>query len=849
MLKPDPSPRSVSSEPCRQPMRTAARLKNLLLPVVGTMPADLRYAIRALRSSPGFTLVAVVTLAVGIGAVTAAFSVAHWLLLRGIPGISEPNRLAVVWSVSRSSGPLAAAASVQPTFVSYTDYQDLMGRLPALAGLAGYQRGAVNLGAAGTLPRRVNTQYVMPQFFAVLGLRPAAGRPLLDEDDVAPQGMPAAVISDALWSGLFGRDPSAVGKTVIIDGRPFTVVGVTPPGFRGIERVEHTDLWLPGRVMETARLGGYYEFVARLAPGATVAQAEAQLRAGVAALGEDRDVQVFHGVGVPPLQRRQVDQFVRLTFVASILVWFISCANVANLFLFRGLARRPVTAMLKVLGAPAGAVIRRQVTESFVLTVPALLAGILLARWFVMAFSGGALGRWMEPFEAIPLVWPVVGLGCVTAVAAALIGAIAPSVMASRMDPRDAVQATARTLAGGTAYLRRTLSLIQLALSLTLLVGALLLLGTLRRLNAIDPGFDPRGVLVLNVTPNEQDFRNPFQTPRLRTYYRELRDRLESAGLGQVAIAWQAPFVGMISVPSFLPPEASTDSARVRVRENAVSPEYFRLLQLPIIAGRGFTSEEFMPDSSAPRKIILSRSAARRLFGVRPAVGHLIYQEVGGPQYQVVGVVGDSHWESLEPLSWPVEGAGLMVYSPFGQDGLSLAVVLTRSPLSEKVVAETVQRVAGEVDPSLPAYGLTSMPKLIQRTLGDRILFARVLWLLSALAVALAAVGLYGLVAYGVAAHTREFGIRIALGAESRAILVLVLREGALLGAGGVALGLAGAVALSRLIANRLYGVSALDPGTYVVAVALLFAMVLLASYLPARAATRVDPLVALRAE
>jgi putative ABC transport system permease protein len=814
------------------------------------MLVDLRYAIRALRNSPGFTLVAAVTLAVGIGAVTAAFSLAHWLLLRPVPGISEPNRLAVVWFVlSRSPSPLAAAAGVQPTFVSYAQYQDMIGRLPALAGLAGYHRGAVNLGAAGTQPRRVNVHYVMPQYFAVLGLRPALGRPLLAEDDVAPQGMPAAVISDELWSGLFGRDRSAVGKSVIVDGRPFTVVGVAPPGFRGIERMERTDLWLPGRVMETARLGGYYEFLARLVPGATFAQAEAQLHAGVAALGEDRDVQVFHGVGVPPLQRRQVEQFVRLTFIASILVWVISCANVANLFLFRGLARRPVTAMLKVLGAHTGAVIRRQFTESLVLTVPALLAGILLARWFVMAFNGARLGMWIEPLEGISLVWPVVALGCVVAVAAALLAAIAPSVMASRMDPREAVQATARTLTGGTAYLRRTLTVTQLALSLTLLVGALLLLGTLRRLNAIDPGFDPRGVLVLNVTPNEADFRNPFQTPRLRTYYRELRDRLQSAGLGQVALAWQAPFVGLISVGFVLPPGASSDSARVRVRENAVSPEYFRLLNLPMIEGRGFTSAEFMPDPSAPRKIILSQSVARRLFGDRPAVGHVIYESVGEPPYQVVGVVGDTRWESLEPSFPVVEGMGMMVYSPFGQGGLAVAVVLTRSPLPDKVAAETVERVAGEVDPSLPAYGVTSMPQLIQRTLADKILYARVLWLLSALAVALAAVGLYGLVAYGVASHTREFGIRIALGAESRAILLLVLREAALLGVGGVALGLAGAVALSRLIANRLYGMSALDPGTYLVAVALLFGIALLASYLPARAATRVDPLVALRTE
>ncbi len=778
----------------------------------------------------------------------AAFSLAHWLLLRPIPGIDAANGLAMVWSAARTpSGPLAAAAGFQPRWVSYQQHRELMERVPALSGLAGYQRGEVNLGAPGAQPRRVNVHYVMASYFTVLGVQPSLGRPLLPEDDAPPEGGAAVVISDELWAGLFRRDPSGVGKSVIVNGRPFTVVGVAPPRFRGIERFGQTDLWLPGRASEGARRGGYYEFIARLAPEATFAQAEAQLDAGLGALGDGLDARVLPGLGLQPLQRPQVTRFVTVVLAASVLVLLIACANVANLFLFRGLARRSVTAMQKVLGARTGALVRRHLAESVVLMVPAILVGLLLANWLALGIKGARLGRWMVPFAEIPIVWPVVGLGCALALVTAILAAIAPAVASSHTDPLDAVQGVARTQARGTTHLRRTLTVVQLSLSLTLAVGALLLLDTLRRLNAIDPGFEPRGVLVLNVNPGDL---GPSEA-QARNYYRELFTRLRAApGLGQVAVAWQAPFVGITRIHAIRPAGSLTESDEFRVRNNEVSPEYFRLLDMSFVEGRTFTSAEFLPDSLAPRKIILSQSAARRLFGSRPAIGQLVSQSPGRQPHEVVGVVQDGRWEDLE--GWPggpVEGVGLMVYTPFRGGARGGAVILVRSSLPDRVAAETVQRVAGEVDSSLPAYGVTTMPDLIKRTLADRILFARVLELLAALAVALAAVGLYGLVAYGVAAHTREFGIRIALGAEAITILRLVLREAVILGSIGVLVGLAGAAALSRLIASRLYGVSALDPSIYLLAAAVLMGVAVIAAALPAFTATRVDPVVALRAE
>jgi len=819
-----------------------------------TFLADLRHAVRSLRTSPTFTLVASLTLAVGIGATITSLSLIHWLVLRPIPGIDRPDELALVWSTSRRPpGPLvAAAAGLQPRWVSYTEHQELMRSLPALSGLAAFQRGEANLGAPGAQPRRANVHYVMPSYFTVLGVRPVVGRPLLPEDDAPPEGQPVAVISDELWAGLFNRDPGAMGKDVVVNGRPFTIVGVAPPAFRGIERLGRTDLWLPGRVLgRNARqegyfMGGYYEFVARVATGATFAQAEAQLHAAFGALEEDRDARVFRGLGIPPLQRPQVSRFMRLTLAASLLVLVIACANVANLLLFRGLARRSMTAMQKVMGAGIGALIRRQLTEGAVLVVPAILAGLLLASWFTLSLEGARLGRSMEPFVQIPIVWSVVAVGAALALITALLAAVAPAVAASRTDPRDAIQGTARTQARGAARLRGSFAVIQLSLSLTLLVGALLLLGTLQRLNAIDPGFEPRGVLVLSVNPGDM---GPSEA-QARGYYRALLARLQAApGLDQVAVAWQAPFVGLVRVGRIRPPGSSSDAEEFRVRQNLVSPDYLPLLQTSFVEGRNFTPQEFLPDSSAPRKVILSQSVARRLFGDRPAAGQVLPGRNGRPT-EVVGVVEDGRWENLEGSLGPfLVEPGLMTYAPFPGSPLGGAVILVRSRLPDGVAAETVQRVAGEVDPRLPAYGVTSMPDLIRRTLADRILLARMLGLLAFLAVALAAVGLYGLVAYGVAAHTREFGIRIALGAEARSILGLVVREAALLGGIGVAVGSAGAAALSRLIANRLYGVSPLDPATYLLAAGVLFAVCLVAALLPARAATRVDPMVALRAE
>lgn len=385
---------------------------------------------------------------------------------------------------------------------------------------------------------------------------------------------------------------------------------------------------------------------------------------------------------------------------------------------------------------------------------------------------------------------------------------------------------------------------------MTLIVSALLLVRTLRNLNSVDLGFDPRGVVLLEVEAP----RGAYSDTQLRSYYRKLLAgvRAEPA-IQSAALAWRAPFMGYLRVLSVLEPVPAEGTTRIGVRDNSASPEYFGILNMRLLAGRVFTEEEFLPPPDAPRKIVISETLARRLFGDTPAVGRQVALSGGGtegPRYEVLGVVADSRWEAIEenaPTMFPAV-PNAMMFRPF-QGSPGPAVLLVRSPLSEPVAVEAVRRAAAEVDPALPLFGVTTVTELIRRHLSERILFARALSALSVLAVVLAGVGLYGLIAFGVAAHTREFGIRIALGAKSERILRMVLREAVILASIGVVAGWLGALALGRLIQTRLYGVSAIDPATYVLAAGVLVVVAVGAGLMPARAATRVDPMVALRAE
>jgi predicted permease len=791
------------------------------------------------------------TLGLGIGISTAGFSLANWLLLRPVPRVADPGRLAIVWSAAHSRNGL------RPTFVSYAQYAGFRDRLTALSGLAGYQRSAVNVGAGGAQPRRLNVHYVMPSYFHVLGVQPEVGRPFVPEDDTSPAGRDVAVISDRVWASMFGRDATVLGRSVRVDGRPFTVVGVTPPGFEGTELFGETDLWLPGRTGESAREGGYYEFVGRLVPGATFPRAEAQLRAVMRSEQEPAPVApgwepgpvVFRGLGVMPLRRSSVAGAVQLVMVVCLVVLLLACANAANLLLFRGLMRRSHVALHRVLGAATFDVGRRSMVESLMLGVMGILVGLLLSTGFVRVFRGTDLTGAATTLGRIPIDWRVLVFACGAGIVSALIAGAASTYVAGRTDALEAIKRTARTVAVGGGRARRVFGATQLALSLALLVGAFLMLRTLRNLNAVDLGFNPRGVLLMQIAPDQAAYTDA----QVRGYYRELRWRVQAAlGIESAALAWQAPFVGVSRVATVVAPTAPQGTTDIRARYNAVSPGYFRALGMTLLAGRTFSEAEFLPDSADQRKVVLSASLARRLFADRVAVGQYVRLHRDEVPLEVVGVVADSKWGSIEegeaqgPMS-PERGA--MLFVPFGQGGLDRAVLLVHSNLAETTVTATVRRIAGEIDPSLPLYGVSTLRSLIDQRLSDRILFLRVLSCLAALGVLLAGLGLYGLIGFGVMARTRELGIRMALGARRRNVVETVLREAFWVVTVGLPMGLAGAWAIGRLVQNKLYAVSPTDPVSYALSGGVLVLACLLAALMPARAATRVDPMVALQAE
>ncbi len=828
--------------------------------MIDALARDLRYALRALARSPGFTATAVLTLAMGIGAATAGFSLLNWLLFRPVPGVRDGSSLAEVWF-----GVHHADGGVQVSSVSYEQHAAILRGVPALSGLAGRQRYTVSLGGGDALPRRAKVELVMASYFDVLGVRPQLGRVFASDDDAPPDGARVAVISDGLWRDLFGGRADVLGQTLRVNALAFTVIGVTPRGFRGTERLGDTDLWLPGRTYADivhwppavrARFGtggspGYYEFVGRLRPGSDFVQADAELRVAVRQVAqrsaewtekfEDVTAKVFPGIGLFALGRDHAVRPLWLVMGIVTLVLVIACANVANLLLLRAAARRGETAVRIALGASRARLARSHLAESLVLAALGAAGGIVLALWLNGLFEGTQVQR--AEIRDVGLDWRVAAFAVLAALLAAGFVALAPALSAGRTDVSATLKHSAATQVA-RAPLRGGLAVLQLSASLTLVVGALLLARTLAGLAQVPLGFEPTGVVAFYIQPRDVG----YDSVRVRAYYRELLTRVEGRpGLEQATLAARVPFAGIshferVGVPG------SGSSSRVEVRSNAVGPGYFRALGISLLSGRDFARADALPDSaSALPPTVLSMGLARRLFGAVDPVGKLV--EI--PRYrapslrmQVIGVASDSRWDDLEG------DVPLLMYAPLGYDGrVDFAALLVRSRLPTAAVTAAAADAARSLDANLPLSEPMPIVTGIARQLSERRLLLRLLGVLAGVTVLLAAVGLYGIVSYGVTLRTREFGIRMALGAEHRRILRTAIRGGFRLVAVGLILGLAGAAALTRLVRAWLYGVSPLDPTSLVAAAAILALAALLASWLPARRATRVDPMVALRYE
>ena len=824
--------------------------------VVAALLHDLRYAYRSLVKHPGVSSLAVVTLALGIGATTSIFSLANTLVLRPIPGVQYAKRQAeIVVAVFTENG-------YSPRGVTFTDYGEIMEGLPAWFGIAGHSRTSVHVAGGGAPAQRLGAEVVMASYFDVLGVVPRAGRLLQPTDDV-PGAPPTTVISDRLWARLFDRTENLAGATVKLNGVQHAVIGVAPPGFHGTERFGDTDVWFPGashagvkhlsgEVLKHWSRMRYYRFVGRLLDGATFEEGQAQLTAAVRALAEggteagerfrEQDARVFPGLGIFELARERLSRTLQMLMGVVTLVLLIACANVTNLLVFQGIRRQGERAVRRALGASNARVVREQLVESVVLALVGGVLGVLFALGLARIFEGTSF-MGVQAVQNVELDPRVLAFTAGVSVLVGVVFGTVPALMGIRDDFATALKDSSITETGRRPYLRGGFAVLQLAASVTLLVGALLFLGTLRNLRRVDLGFDPDGVTTFYVSPGDQG----YSLDQMMAYHTALLDRVRSLpGVQSASLSEGFPF-GYSHVDHIYP-AGEPEETMVDVRRNGVTLDYFRTMGIHLLGGRVFTQGEvFTAGGDYP--VVLSEALAARLFGEVSPLGRELRSrrryDGSVDTFRVVGVVRNTTLNSLR------EEDRMMLYWPLARmpRNLGSVVLLVKSPEAQAAVAAAVREVAAGLDSSLPLYGEERMQERVEASLSEERLFARTLALLAIVAVVLAAVGLYGLVAFGVAERTREFGIRIALGADQRRILRLVMRQAGVLAVLGVGLGLAGAVGLGRIVESRLFGVEPVNVIVYVSAAVALGLVALVASYRPARAATLVDPVAALKYE
>jgi putative ABC transport system permease protein len=815
---------------------------------------DLRYAVRMLLKKPGFTLLVVVTLALGIGANTAIFSVVDAVLLRPLP-YDQPDRL-VYLSERHPSFPSMS--------VSYPDFEDWRAENHVFEKIGVINSRDYNLTGRGE-PERLVAAQASADLLSALRVRPALGRLYTNQDD-RPGAQAVVLLSYELWQRRFAGDPGILGQSLTLNDHPYTVVGVLP---RGLSFSRRSDLWVPvGRLADQPSIksrGNHpgLHAVARLKAGVTLARAQAEMDAIAARLEKQyADSNEHVGVRLEPLLEHYVLDVRRALWVllgAVGLVLLIACANIANLMLARAASRQREIAVRVSLGAGRWRVMRQLLTESVLLAVIGGGLGLLLAQWgvgIITKFSADSIPRAAE----IGIDHRVLAFTALVSLLAGIVFGLAPALQAGRADVQEALKESARSLAGGRHRLRQALVVGEVALTLVLLVGAGLLIHSFYRLQRVDPGFDADHLLSFQVLLPPEKY--PDEHGWL-DFAREVKQRLQALpGVQEVAVTSRVPMDGndwqtSFSVVGRPAPSGQNPSMEVSL----AGPDYFRVLGIRLLRGRcfderddrshvgqaevrGFTQQQRL--MAGLRSVIVDEDFARRFWPNEDPLGKKI-EWASGPgasPLTVVGVV--SHVK----LYSPADSAGFVqAYFPFlelPENGVSFVVKTALDP--ELLIAEARKQVQA-VDSEQPIYDVAS----VSQRLGDAIAPQRfnllLLGLFAALALVLAVVGIYGVMSYSVTQRTHEIGLRIALGAQSREVLKLVVGQALKLALLGGALGLLSAAFLTRLMANLLFGITPTDPITFALVVVTLAGVSFAAAWLPARRATRVDPMVALRYE
>ncbi|HEX5724091.1 MAG TPA: ABC transporter permease [Longimicrobiaceae bacterium] len=799
---------------------------------------DIRHAARSLARSPAFTLTAILCLSLGIGINTGVFSIINTFLIRPLP-FPEPERVLMLFTTQ-------ARQEVSDAPFSPADLGDLRAQSRTLEDAAGMATAGFNL-ALGDEPERVRGAYVTHNLFGMLGVAPMLGRGILPEEDRPGAGR-VVVLSERLWRRRFGARPDVAGSRVLISGHPYTVVGVMPTGFRFPEA---EDLWIPLRAEPAeSRADRYLWTVARLREGATLQQANAELPGIAARLAAAHPgTNAGWSFGAKPWREEYVENGLRLMLYLMMgavgFVLLIACANVANLLLARSAARRREIAIRLALGAGRGRIVRQLLTESALVALPAGALGAVTASWWldwVASRVPEEITYWMRfDVDGTVLLFTLL-----LSLATAVLFGLLPALRAARADVQGAIKEGGRGATGGVerSRLRSALVTGEIALSVVLLVGAVLLVRSfVAALNA-DLGFDTRRLLAMRTSITGE--RYDATAARAGFFLRTAERMRALPGVRDAALTTALPGDdGGVGVTIVAEGQQVAPGEETSARWIGITPSYFGVVGRPLLAGRTFTDAETADSLST--SIILNDVLARAFWPGQDPLGKRVrLNSPDEPWLTVVGVAPTLHYEEVGEAS---AASRRQVHVPYARGGWRLMTLMVRTSVDPAGAAGPVRQALREMDPTVPVFDVRTMDEYRAYTTWDKRIMGEVFGMFGMLALVLAAVGVYGVMAYAVSQRYHEIGIRVALGAQRRHVMRLVVGEGAVLAAIGVALGLVGAFGVSRVMASVLYGVSPSDPVAFLLVPVLLAGVALLASWLPARRATRIDPMVALRAE
>ena len=812
-----------------------------------TLWQDIRYGVRMLRKDAGFTAIALLTLALGIGANTAIFSILEAVLLKPLP-FPEPHRLMAIWGTDSKNGEARRA-------ISYPDFTDYHDRNRSLESLAAYTDGMFTLTGNGD-PAQLHGAIVSASLLSVLRVAPEIGAGFTPEDD--KPGARVVLLSHSLWNGRYGGDPAIIGRAIVLNERPYTVVGVMPASFQFPLDVEPVDVWTTMAVEMVsdaedeplaAQRGAHFLYgIARLKTGTTLSQANADAVAVSAGLEKQYPDENSHlGLALQPAAEALVGDVrgsLLMLFGAVGFLLLIGCANVANLLLARGASREREMALRGALGAGGSRLMQQLLTESIILSLAGGAAGLVLAAW-ATRFLSSLPSLQIPRLAQARLDWLALLFMTGVSVLTGIIFGMAPALHSSKLKLASTLNEGGRTATVGAAQnrVRRLLVIGEVSLALALVIGASLLAESLMNLWRVPPGFDPSNVLVFNVNLPAVRYAKP---ERSIEFYRQLIDRMRGVtGVKDSSGIFPLPLSDSQIRTSFAiegRPVAKGEQPRTQIR--VIDQDYFTTMHIPLLAGRTFTNRDSA--NSAPVAII-NDAFAKKAFPSENPLGRHIQPDASvartPPMREIVGVVGNvkyrNLWESAEPEC----------YMPYEQLPLGNMTLVARTSARPLDLLPAMREQVKAVDPEIPVFRARTMENYVSDSVAQRRFTGILCGTFAAVGLLLAVVGLYGVMSYLVAQRTHEIGVRVAVGAERRDILGMVLNHGMQLCLIGIVIGTIEALALSRVLTNQLFGVSATDVRTYILVILTLAAVAAAACYFPARRATRIDPIAALRHE